>query len=110
MRYLHSLCVIHRDLTLDNHLVDSDWNVRVGDFGHSLCSNAPVIPKRNDASPNQVWPWCDLYYLAPECYNNICVPSCDIFLFRLIVYGLAVGEPGFAKIRSPYAVANAVFV
>jgi serine/threonine protein kinase len=54
MRSIHSRRDIHRDLTLDNHLLDSDWNVRVGDFVHSFYSNVPVLPKSNDASPNQV--------------------------------------------------------
>jgi len=33
MAYLHSMNVIHRDLKASNLLVDSDWTIKVADFG-----------------------------------------------------------------------------
>jgi serine/threonine protein kinase len=39
MRYLHSLGIIHRELTLGSVLVDWEWIIRIGDFGHTLRLN-----------------------------------------------------------------------
>jgi serine/threonine protein kinase len=35
MRYLQSQRIIHCDLTPDKILLDCDWHVRIGGFGHT---------------------------------------------------------------------------
>jgi serine/threonine protein kinase len=74
MRYLHSQGVIHCDLNPDNILFDWDWNVRIGDFGHSISPDEPAIPNTN---PN--WPAINSHYLAPECYDNQYSSENDVF-------------------------------
>ncbi|KAI9568807.1 kinase-like domain-containing protein [Boletus coccyginus] len=42
LQYLHSLSIVHGDLNCNNVLLDADYTVRLGDFGHaSLVGNIP---------------------------------------------------------------------
>jgi serine/threonine protein kinase len=89
--------VIHRDFKPDNILLDWDWNVRIADFGQSICLNNPEIP--SPPHPNQIisWPSIDSLYLAPECYDNQYSQRSDVFSFGLIVYELLTGQSAFPK-------------
>jgi serine/threonine protein kinase len=47
MQYLHSQQVIHCNLTADNILLDWNWNVRIGVFGHSISRNEMTVPTQD---------------------------------------------------------------
>jgi serine/threonine protein kinase len=70
MRYLHSQKVIHCDLNPDNILLDWDWNVRIGNFGHSISPDEPTISIPDNPYHNAHWAYVESCYLAPECYDN----------------------------------------
>jgi serine/threonine protein kinase len=97
MRYLHSQGIIHCDLNPDNILLDWDWNVRIGDFGHSISPDLPGSSKWNNPTVYQHWPCFDWHYLAPECYDNEYRCESDVFSFGLILYELVAGEPAYPK-------------
>lgn len=42
--YLHSERIIHRDLKPGNTLLDSQGNVKIGDFGLSRIYTLPIVP------------------------------------------------------------------
>jgi serine/threonine protein kinase len=97
IRDLHSQNVIHRDLSLNNILLDWDWNVRIADFGHSISLDNPNPPSLLQPNPNEVFPSGDVHYLAPERFANLCFQKSDVFSFGMIVYELLTGELAFPK-------------
>jgi mitogen-activated protein kinase kinase kinase 9 len=105
MRYLHSQRIIHCNLTADNILLDWDWNVRIGDFGHSISPDKLALPNIDER-----WRYINSHYLAPECYDNEYSWESDVFSFGLILYELVAREPAFPKDLSQYAVAKLLLV
>ena len=45
--HMHSQCVAHRDLKLENIVFDADWNLKVCDFGHALQWRAGIGTPRS---------------------------------------------------------------
>jgi serine/threonine protein kinase len=94
MRYLHSQRIIHTDLKPTNVLVDWDWIVNIGDFGHSLLADewGGALPQQGDRSNE----WSiNARYTAPECFENGPTLRSDVFSFGIILCELLSGQPGF---------------
>jgi serine/threonine protein kinase len=92
MRYLHSRRVIHCNLTPDNILLDWDWNVCIGDFGHSLSLAQPTIPPSHDRFRRESLAFVESHNLAPECYENRFYQESDVFSFGVIPEILAATD------------------
>eukprot|EP00047_Mylnosiga_fluctuans_P004115 m.232773 g.232773 ORF g.232773 m.232773 type:complete len:654 (-) comp12410_c0_seq1:111-2072(-) len=62
LEFLHANGVIHRDIKLDNLMLDADGHVKVGDFG--LCRTGVGLGQRSDS-------YCGTpTTMAPEVYNR----------------------------------------
>lgn len=89
MEYLHTNDVCHRDLKLDNLLLDSNFNLKVTDFGFASDfkqfggyfdtvkgSNGYMSPEMFSAKP----------------YNGV---YADIFAMGVILFAMKLGIPPF---------------
>jgi tRNA A-37 threonylcarbamoyl transferase component Bud32 len=93
MRYLHSLKLIHRDLTPNNILMHPNENGRafICDFGISLFKEEkgalPLSPKGHPR------------YKAPEITNRQCyTKKVDVFMFGTVLYVLFANKRPFEKL------------
>eukprot|EP00003_Mantamonas_plastica_P000762 TRINITY_DN1058_c0_g1_i7.p1 TRINITY_DN1058_c0_g1~~TRINITY_DN1058_c0_g1_i7.p1 ORF type:complete len:146 (+),score=43.04 TRINITY_DN1058_c0_g1_i7:289-726(+) len=62
--YCHNYMVVHRDLKPENLLLDSNWNVKIADFGLSNMMKDGDFMRTSCGSPN---------YAAPEVISGIAV-------------------------------------
>ena len=62
IKYCHSLNVVHRDIKLENVLIDKEKNIKVIDFAFSTISGIGKTSKLFCGTPN---------YMAPEIIKNI---------------------------------------
>jgi len=88
--YMHTHQVIHRDLKLGNLFLDSNMNVKVGDFGlAALIENPGERKKTICGTPN---------YIAPEVLFDTANGhsfEVDTWSIGVILYTLVVGRPPF---------------
>lgn len=90
IKYCHSMGVCHRDLKLENLLLDNSGDLKITDFGH-----AGIFPKGWDIfSTGMIG---SLWHLSPEqlagqCYSG---EKIDIWAMGVILYRLVVGQPPF---------------
>ncbi|KAI0027458.1 kinase-like domain-containing protein, partial [Vararia minispora EC-137] len=88
--YMHTHQVIHRDLKLGNLFLDSEMNIKVGDFGLAALIESPGERKKTICgTPN---------YIAPEVLfdqANGHSFEVDIWSIGVILYTLVVGRPPF---------------
>ena len=62
MGHIHSRSVLHRDIKLDNILLDKDFNVKICDFGVSKIIEKDVYIRERCGTPA---------YIAPEIISDI---------------------------------------
>ncbi|XP_068717141.1 RAC-beta serine/threonine-protein kinase A-like [Montipora capricornis] len=101
VQYLHHRGIIHRDLKLDNVLIDHDGHIRVGDFGLSTFMESEE--SRNACCGT-------IYYLAPEMLlRNFYDTSVDWWAIGVIIYRLLTAEfPFFSEDEDEVAVTKAI--
>ncbi|KAF1798986.1 kinase-like domain-containing protein [Mucor lusitanicus] len=88
IQYCHSLGIIHRDLKLENILIDENDNVKICDFGFARQTDKNQLLKTFCGS---------LAYSAPEVIQrqNYSGPATDIWSLGVILHTLLAGELPF---------------
>ncbi|CAO3640827.1 unnamed protein product [Mucor hiemalis] len=88
VQYCHSLGIIHRDLKLENILLDENDHVKICDFGFARQTDKNQMLKTFCGS---------LAYSAPEVIQrqNYCGPATDVWSLGVILYTLLAGELPF---------------
>jgi len=99
MIYLHSIGLIHRDLKIQNLLVDKDFTVKVGDFGLS----------RFSLQKEEVMTRCGTFHiLAPEVISHKRYSSkADVYAFAMVLWEMMMEKPAYAN-EDSYDVLNKV--
>lgn len=90
VNYMHLNNIYHRDLKLDNIMIDRTGKVTIIDFGFAI-----QVPK-----DTKVTSFCGTpFYMAPEIYQMISYKghSVDIWALAVILYKITVGEFPFKK-------------
>ena len=101
VEYCHHFRVVHRDLKPENVLLDSQWNVKIIDFGLSNLMRDGDFLLTSCGSPNYAAPEVisGKLYAGPE----VDVWSCGVILFALLCGHLPFDEETipalFSKIR-----------
>jgi serine/threonine protein kinase len=85
LKYIHDLKIIHRDLKLENLLLDKDLNLKLADFGWAT----------TEATNTQAL--CGtLDYLSPEMvYNENYNSKVDMWALGVLTYEFLIGNPPF---------------
>lgn len=84
IEYCHARCITHRDIKLENILLDKDRNVKIIDFGFSTCVPNDKKIKIFCGTPS---------YMAPEIVNKTeyCGPPADIWALGILLYAMVNG-------------------
>ena len=87
--YCHEKKIVHRDLKLENILLDktgTDADIKIIDFG-----TAAVFDPKQKLSIKKGTP----FYIAPEVWKKNYGPKCDIWSAGVVLYVLLSGYPPF---------------
>lgn len=92
IEYMHSRRVVHRDLKLENILVDDELNLKIADFGFASYKNIDCLKSYRGT----------MTYMAPEIklgkeYKGTQV---DVFSFGVILFILTHGIFPFKEART----------
>ena len=86
INYCHSNSIVHRDLKLENVLLDESRNIKIIDFGFSI-----VCP-----FDKKLTIFCGTpYYMAPEVLEGAYDETCDMWSIGVITYCILCGYPPF---------------
>jgi calcium-dependent protein kinase len=85
--YLHSIHICHRDIKLDNIMVNLDnLETKLIDFGFATTINERGRLKGKIGTP---------YYVAPEVISGTYGQECDMWSIGIMTYYMLVGDPPF---------------
>lgn len=84
IKYCHSRCITHRDIKLENLLLDDQNNIKIIDFGFSTCIPNDKKIKIFCGTPS---------YMAPEIVQKIeyAGPPADIWALGVLLFTLLSG-------------------
>jgi serine/threonine-protein kinase len=86
LHYMHSLDVLHRDITPTNILVSRTGEIKISDLGL-----AKPIPDGHGKASNG---FCTYAYASPEVLQQGTVdPRSDLYSLGAVLYGLLAGYP-----------------
>ncbi|PRP84078.1 SNF-related serine/threonine-protein kinase [Planoprotostelium fungivorum] len=90
VHYCHSVGVVHRDLKLENLLLDNDGELKVADFGHA----GIFSPGWDVFSTGMVG---SLWHISPEQLAGLPYSGekIDLWAMGILLYRLLVGKPPF---------------
>lgn len=85
VRYIHERNIAHRDIKLENVLLDESLNVHLGDFGFSVVAAPDALVRTPCGSP---------FYAAPEVIDNkeYVGRKADIWSLGICLYVMCVGK------------------
>lgn len=88
-KYLHEKHIVHRDLKLENALIDGEKNIKIIDFGFSVSTKKEEILKNFCGTPS---------YMAPEIvtrkeYNGM---YADVWALGVMLYIMLSGKLPFS--------------
>ena len=97
---IHNKGLAHRDIKLDNILLDKDFNVKISDFGYA----GPIAGPNGDGLMNSVLG--TKVYMAPE----ICIDKeikdikykgeiADVFSIGVVIFNLVIGFSPFGEAK-----------
>ena len=89
VRYCHDKNIVHRDLKLENFLLDTeeaDSSIKLIDFGLSSYFEKSQLLRQAVGTP---------YYVAPEVLRGSYTAKCDIWSLGVIAYMLVSGMAPF---------------
>lgn len=84
LQYLHSKCIAHRDIKLENVMLDDQRNVKLIDFGFSTQIPNTQKVKLFCGTPS---------YMAPEIVlkQEFCGPPTDVYASGVLLYAFFCG-------------------
>ena len=85
INYCHNKNIVHRDIKLENILLDDESNVKVIDFGFSIC-----IPPEKSLTIFCGTP----SYMSPEIVSKLQYKGCpsDVWALGVVLYALLCGR------------------
>ncbi len=85
IRYCHGKGVSHRDIKLENILLDEHRNVKIIDFGFSACTPSGARLHMFCGTPS---------YMAPEIVakRDYCGPPADVWALGIVLFTMLVGR------------------
>lgn len=112
MMHLHKHSIVHRDLKLDNILIDECLCPLIADFGLSkVMANTDIksSPQAQNTKINAFVSQAGLKgtpaYLAPECINEqIYNEKSDVYAFAFIVYEIMTGLTPYPDVKTPWQI------
>ncbi|GAM21790.1 hypothetical protein SAMD00019534_049650 [Acytostelium subglobosum LB1] len=105
LMHMHSLNIVHRDLTSQNILLDELGNVKISDFGLSREKPADVSMNMTNGGI------CNPRWRPPEITKNLGNYSekIDVYCFSLVVWELLTGEIPFSDLDGSQASAQVAY-